>query len=260
MKIGCCLSFKDEERIKLGKALGLEFMETALVSLSQANSEEIAQFAEFLHEIDFKCPAANLMFPGDMRLTGPEADFKKAEDYLYRTFENVKKVGIKVIVFGSGGARRVPEGFSIEAATEQLVELCSDYISPVMEKYDVVCGIEELLKRSCNILNNCKEAMDVVYKVNKPSIKLLADLFHIGMENEPVESLADYKGYIAHVHISSPKNNGAFPRDGDGEDYKLFFDMLRKTGYGEGLVSIEGNDGGNFEAAVVETLRCLKKI
>jgi len=112
------MSFKDEEGIKIGKDLGLEYMEAALVSLSAAPAEEIERFVEFLNEIDFTCPAANLMFPGDIRLTGPEADFKKAEDYLYRTFEHVKKIGIKAVVFGSGRARQVPEGFSREAALE----------------------------------------------------------------------------------------------------------------------------------------------
>ena len=263
MKIGCCFGFGGRERIKLGRDCGFEFAELSLASLENVSESEIKEFADYLREIDVPCPAANTFFPKTMTLLGEDADNALTDEYIHRTFEKSASLGLKHIVFGSGGARRVPDGFPMEKAYEQLVVLCTDHIAPAMEKYGLVCGIEELFKPACNIINTCREAMALVRDVNHPRIKLQVDNFHMGKEDEPVETIADYRGYIAHVHISNPLLDGEFPKPDDGYDYAPYFDALRKAGYPEdGLVSIEGhpNKEDGFEVSARRTVKLLKAL
>lgn len=260
MKIGCCIGWKNADAIRNAKELGYDYMECGVNSFVGATPEQVAEFAAATREIGLPCPAANCLFPGGYTLTGPDADFAKARDYLEQTFELIDPLHLERVVFGSGGARRVPEGWSHEKATEQLVAFCSDHIVPVMKKHNVVCVLEELNKKECNIVNSAKEAMDIVRAVESPWLRLLIDLYHTDMEQEPVESFADYAGYIAHCHIASAKNARAFPCEGDGENYKLFFDTLRKANYQEERISIEGNAGGDFDGNSRKALALLKTL
>ncbi len=263
MKIGCCFGYNNHDAILLGKKAGFEFIEVAVTSFASATEEDVADFARFLHENEVECPGANCLFTDDIRLTGENADFGAADAYLNRMLEKLRPIGLKHVVFGSGRVRSVPEGFSKEAATEQLVVYCRDHLAPIMEKFGLICGVEELFKPACNILNTCRETMEVVRRVDHPRIRLLVDMFHMGMENEDYATLADYPGMISHVHISSPKLKGEFPRPDDGEDYPLFFASLRSAGYPEdGLVSIEGhpNAADGLEVSSERAYRLLKAL
>lgn len=260
MRIGCCLPFKDEINIFKAKILGYDYIETALNSFDSAAEEEIAAFVYTLNEAGISCPVMNCMFTGQARLTGNDADHIYAKEYLYRMFEAIEPIKIKKIVFGSGGARRVPDDFPKEKAFEQLIKFCSDCIAPVMEKYNAVCCVEELNSLECNILNTAEEVMDLIHNVNKPQIKLLVDYYHMCMENESVERLLKYKTYISHVHIASAKNKRDYPKSGDGEDYKAFFDILERSDYESKLITIEGRAGLGFIDSSVEALKCLKNL
>ena len=65
--------------------------------------------------------AANCFIPGELRITGPDVDMEALEAYASTAFERAVRSGIETIVFGSGGARRIPEGFDRGAAWQQLV-------------------------------------------------------------------------------------------------------------------------------------------
>ncbi len=261
MKIGICLGYKSYPQIKRAAEFGYDYVETALNSMRDATSEDIAAFVDCLHENGYdNCPAVNGFFPGDIRLTGDEADFVKADEYMHMIFEKVRPLGLEQIVFGSGGARKVPEGFSVEKATEQLTRFCADYVKPVMKKFGLVCCIEELCSKECNIINTCREAMEIVRAVDDPTIRLLVDYYHTGMENEPLSEIATYKGYVTHAHIASPSNKRVYPKPNDGDDYKGFFDALRATGYASERVSIEATEKDGFENSSAETLAFLKSL
>ena len=260
MKIGCCITYKDSAKIRLAKELGFDFIETGLSSFDKATVDDVAAFQAVLDETGLPCPAVNCFFPGYIRLTGENADFNAAKEYMERIFELVRPIGIEQVVFGSGGSRKVPEGFAKEKATEQLITFCRDYVAPTVGKFGITCCIEELNKKECNIVNSCAEAMEIVRAVDRPEIRLLVDLYHVDMEAEPVDTLVGYAGYITHVHIASAKNARAFPAAGDGEDYARFFGILRRADYKNERISIEGSDKGDFVGASRASLACLKAL
>lgn len=247
MKFGNCISYKDINRIKILKKTGFDYVEIGLSSLYTAEKSEIENFLGALDKNNIKCEAVNVIFPGGIKLTGENAEFEKAENYIAEIFEKTKSIGFKYVVFGSGGARRVPDGFPMEEAKEQLIKIINDYLIPAAEKYDFTVVVEELNKAETNIINTIDEAEYIVEKINNPKIKLLADLYHIGLENEDISKLSEKGSILAHCHIANPYNKRSYPQKSDSakakELYKIFFENLKKASYQKGI-SIEGSPGG----------------
>ena len=245
MRFGCCVSLLDDTILRLPQA-GADYAETGFSTLRDLSLAQCRERAQALEEAGVPVPVMNLLFPGDLALVGPRADLPAVEDYLDQGLEKAALFGVKKLVFGSGGARRVPEGFPKEAAWEQLLALCREAIAPRMEQRGMVCCIEPLNQGECNLLNTCREGFALVREVDRPSIRLLVDLYHFDLEGEARSSLLDYGPALAHAHIASAKNHRRPPLPGDGEDYGEFFSTLRKLGY-QGRVSLEGDLSGGGE-------------
>jgi len=247
MRFGNCISYKDTKRIKILKETGFDYIETGLAPLYTAKNEEIEKFLEDLDENKIKCEAVNVLFPGGITLTGENAEFEKAGGYINEIFEKTKNIGFKYVVFGSGGARKFPEGFPKEKAIEQIIKTIKEYLIPEAVKYNFTVAIEELNKSETNIINTVDEAEYIIKIINNPKIKLLADLYHIGIENEDVSKLSKKGEILAHCHIANPYNKRFYPQKTDDKKakdlYKIFFESLKAAKY-ENRISIEGSPGG----------------
>ena len=253
-----------EEHIRIAKKLGYSFIETGLANLESSFTEEqIGEFAAFLSEVGMPCISTNGMFPGDIRLIGPGADKSLIADYLCRAFEKTAPLNTEVCVLGSGAARRIPEGYDSDRAYEEFAVLLEQTVLPVAGKYGKTIAIEPLNRDECNIVNTVAESMSVVRRVNNPRLMTLIDYYHVRKNGEDVKSFAEYRGFIRHVHVSSYNLNRRYPRADDGEDYRGFFDVLRKADYTYGNISIEAGFGKTPEefevnaAAAYECLSCL---
>jgi sugar phosphate isomerase/epimerase len=91
--------------------------------------------------------------------------------------------------------------------------------------------------------------------VNSPAVGLLADLYHILKEKEPLGDIAAVKE-LKHTHVAVLEGR-AFPTAAD-PDVAAFFSALKKAGY-SGTMSIEGNtkDIEKDAAAALKVLRTL---
>lgn len=245
MRFGCCVSLLDDTILRLPQA-GADYAETGFSTLRDLSLAQCRERAQALEKAGVPVPVMNLLFPGDLALVGPGVDLPAVEDYLDQGLEKAALFGAKKLVFGSGGARRAPEGFPKEAAWEQLLALCREVIAPRMEQRGMVCCIEPLNQGECNILNTCAEGFRLAREADRPGVRLLVDLYHFDLEEEPRPSLEHYRGYLCHAHIASAKNGRLIPLPGDGEDYREFFRHLAAAGY-QGEVSLEGNMPGGLE-------------
>jgi aminobenzoyl-glutamate utilization protein B len=61
----------------------------------------------------FSKPAANVLLPATLKCSGPDIDYARLDRYAHTVFRRAKEIGMTIIVFGSAGARMVPEGFPI---------------------------------------------------------------------------------------------------------------------------------------------------
>ncbi|MDP5120500.1 MAG: sugar phosphate isomerase/epimerase, partial [Spirosomaceae bacterium] len=122
----------------------------------------------------------------DLHVTGPNANHDEVMIYVEEVFDRAKIAGVKMINFGSSGARNIPEGFSYEAAIEQFIEALKR-IGSIAKKYGVTVGVEQLQTRECNFINHISEVERVVRGANHPNIKGVADFYHMAAEGDTPE-------------------------------------------------------------------------
>ena len=256
MRYGNCISYKDTNRIKILKRAGFDYIETQLAPLYTASQSDISVFLSALKENDIKCEAVNVLFPGDIILTGEIADLElgKVRDYINKIFEKTRDLGYKIVVFGSGAARKCPDNFPKESAVRQIIQMIYNILIPAAEKYDFILAIEELNRGETNIINTVAEAEYIAKSLNNPRVKILADFYHMALENDNIESLSQKGGILAHCHIANPYKR-FYPHATDKLDtidlYQKFFDSLQYSGYIQnGRLSIEGSIGGRGDLNV----------
>ena len=187
------------------------------------------------------CPvpilAANCFLPGDLRSTGADVKAAELDAYVTTAFARARRVGIETIVFGSGGSRRVPDGFDHAEATGQLVGHLKRW-GPIAAENGVTIVVEPLCTHDCNIITSVGEGAALVRRVAHPNVRLLVDTYHMAMDGDPPEAIAEAADLIAHVHVS--EKEGRTPPGVHGEDLRQYFAPLRKAGY-DGAYSLECN-------------------
>jgi len=192
--------------------------------------------------------AFNCFIPGNLKVTGPDADLEALKAYVESAARRAASIGADVIVFGSGGARRVQDGFPVDDAMKQVQEFLRA-IAPIAADARVTIAIEPLNRRECNIINSVNEGCDLARQVNHPAVKALADLYHIGQESESYENTSAAGSLLAHVHIAHPATRHC-PLPDDGCDYGAFFRALKAAHY-SGRISFEcGWDDLTTEAPI----------
>ena len=256
MRFGNCIGITDHERIKIMKDLGFDYVEIPVAAAYSAKQSDIDIFASELEKHNLKCEAVNFLFDGSLKLTGEEADPTAIREYLSTLFSKTKQLGYEIVVLGSGGARKINENFPKERAIEQMVSLCRDILCEFAEEYNFTIAIEELNYKETNIINLISEAKALMDMVNHPRCKILADFYHIALNKDNIESIADLKTDIVHTHIANPYKR-YYPFKTYDADYKLFFDSLKKAGY-NARMSIEGNIEDDFEEESRHSLRFLR--
>jgi sugar phosphate isomerase/epimerase len=180
--------------------------------------------------------ACNSFLPGRLKSVGPEAVHDKILAYAETAFKRAQMLGIETIVFGSGGSRSVPEGFPADSARQQFIALLKK-MGPVAGRYDVTVVLEPLNKKEVNFLNSVKEGAGIVEEVDHPNIRLLADIYHMMMEDEGPESILEHGHLIKHLHIAEEEGRAA--PGTHKEDFVPYFRALKEIGY-KGRISIEG--------------------
>lgn len=198
--------------------------------------------------------AANGLVPGSLKITGENVDEEALARYMETACARAAQIGIEILVFGSGGARNIPDGFSRDAPQKQILAFLRRSAQS-LERHGVTMAIEPLNRKECNVLNSVGEAMDYIEEVNHPRVRCLVDSFHFWLENESLDSIARAGSWMAHVHVSDA--NRLPVGEGNGGDYRAFFDALKKIDYG-GKISVEA-DGLDVPQQSARMLPFLKK-
>ncbi len=234
--IGYCVGLKG---LELAKAAGFDYVElgtTELTALSDADFEAaVAQ----VKAAGIPTPNANLFLPGTLKLTGAEAVAPEQQlIYVKKAFTRLERLGVKILCFGSGGARRVPDGFPKEQAFAQLVAF-GKRIAPEARAHGITVVIEPLRRQETNIINTTAEGFALVKAVDHPNFQLLVDFYHLASEQEDPKIIIEAKAHIRHLHMANPQGR-VFPLKWDEFDYAPFFANLRAIGYA-GRMSIEAS-------------------
>lgn len=176
--------------------------------------------------------AANCFLPGSLPCVGPAVDLSAILGYAEVAFHRAAQTGINRIVFGSGASRRIPEGYSIERAREQFTSLLI-HLAPVAARNALQVVVEPLNPGECNFITTVREGAVIVRVVAHPSIRLLADLYHMARASETAADLAAVMDLVTHVHIAEKAERTAPGVAGD--DFQTFFNVLQQAGYDQGM-------------------------
>lgn len=254
MRFGVCAGASRVERVA---AAGWDYIELGVVSelVPEQDGAVWEEKRTFLSNLPLPCETFNLFVPKHLRITGPEVDRPALSRYVHTALARAAEVGGEVIVFGSGGARQLPEGWSVAQAHEQLLwflHQCAD----AHEKTGVVVAIEPLNRHECNLLHTVTEGAALAREVGRAGVQNLADTYH--MERNGEETLADILASadcLAHVHTADTGRKAP----GTGTyDHTALFKTLRAAGY-DARISIECNfTEGSLEAELQAALAHLK--
>ncbi|MHB1461665.1 MAG: sugar phosphate isomerase/epimerase family protein [Armatimonadota bacterium] len=251
MKIGCCAG---HECMQTVQDAGYDYIELGVGTVKpESTRSEFEPILELVKSFRIKPEAWNCLLPGDLHITGPVTDIDRQQRYLRTAFERIEELGGHTVVFGSGGSTRVPDGFSTDEAWQQLVDFVT-FAGQIAAKHGITFVIEPLNKNETNVINSVEEGMKLVIAVHHPSVKCLADLYHIMEEHEPLQHIIDAGGDLRHAHIADTgrfcPGTGSYPTRG-------FFEALKSAGY-NGMMSVECR-WKNFGAECKPVLEFLRK-
>lgn len=259
MKFGICTGI---EGIREAADAGYNYVEMGAGTLVPAEDESaFAVVMQKIREAPLPVEAFNVFLPAAYKVTGPTVDLKAMGVYMDKVLLRASEAGASIMVFGSGGARRMPEGFNdVNRAWEQLAD-AARLAGEIAAKYGIVIAMEPLFKTGCNFFNRVDQGAAFVDRVAHPNLKLLADLFHVTAENEPLNNIAAAGERLAHIHVPPP----AIPETGEGiaYDFQGYFEALKQASY-NGHVSVEDNPGLLRKAesprtrALAAVLSCLR--
>jgi sugar phosphate isomerase/epimerase len=252
-EVGVCTNLSNGEFLKQN---GYSFIEESVghFLMPTKNEKEFNEMLQQAQNAALPVKTCNSFIPKELKSVGPDAMHTQILEFAETTFRRAQKAGVGIIVFGSGGSRAIPEGFSHEKARDQFIELCKKMAS-IAQKNNITIVLEPLNTTECNFINSVMEGGEIVKKVNHPNFRLLADIYHMRMENEGPESIIQFGKLIKHVHIAEKKDRAA-PGTYD-EDFSPYFDALKKTGY-KGKISIEAR-WQDFDTQIPVAIKTIEK-
>jgi sugar phosphate isomerase/epimerase len=92
-----------------------------------------------------------------------------------------------------------------------------------------------LNRKESNIVNSVGEGVRFAKAVNRPEIRVLADIYHMDEENEPLSEVATHIEWLSHIHLA---DTGRFNPGTGSYDYDTFFGYLKTANY-RGMLSAE---------------------
>jgi sugar phosphate isomerase/epimerase len=216
--------------------------------------EEFLAKVEFIKKMRCRVYLCNVLFPGSIKIAGPDVNQKKALDYLEKVLARAERAGIKNLTLGSGGARRLPDGYDKTKATGDFV-LLAGKMAALARAHGVVIILENLNSTETNFITRLSEAAAIVRSVNDPGFRLNADIYHMLKENESPEEIKKAGNLIVYCEIAE-KQNRALPGV-NKEDFRPYLSALKDIKY-KGPIVIEGNSD-DLQRDVPQSYQYLKK-
>jgi len=218
------------------KAAGFEFAEVRIREFMKLSDEGFVKYTTNCRATGLSLTTGYWFLPTELNVVGPDVHLEAITNYLVKALDRCQTLGVKIIVWGSGDARRAPEGFAKEKAFDQLVALAK-WVAPEAKKRGIMIGAEPLRAAEANTINTTAEGLQWVEAVNHPNFQLIVDIFHMTEEHEDAAIIVKAGPHIVHIHMSNPHDR-VFPLHADEFDYTPFFKALHQIGY-HGTCTIE---------------------
>ena len=189
---------------------------------------------------------------GGCPLDADKKERDRASFDIHRLLETAGELGmvglIAVPIFGSP---RLPDlsplATAVQLEKDLLYKLCDDW-GKTAEKAGTFLLLEPLNRYETHLIRTLQDGVDICEKVGNPHIKIMADFFHMSIEerNTP-DAIRKAGSHIAHVHLADSTRQ--LPGYGD-TDFRAGLQALREIGY-TGFMALEcGNPDEDKQAGL----------
>ena len=178
---------------------------------------------------------------------------QQARDFIRAIIDFAGPFGAPAIIGSMQG--RHGDGVSAEQAQDWLVESL-EQLGRHAADYKVPLIYEPLNRYETNIANTLASAADMLQKVGNQNVKLLADLFHMNIEEANIgRSLGDNAALIGHIHFVDtnrrPAGLGHMP-------WEEVAEAIKAMGYA-GFLSAEAFAYPDSDMAAQQTITTFNK-
>ena len=188
-----------------------------------------------------------------LTLSSPDPAVRnKARDFVRSLIDAASALDAPVIIGSMQG--RWGDGVSRDEALNYLADALNE-LATYAERRDVTPLLFEPLNRyETNLVNRLSDGAALLERVGAP-VRLLADLFHMNIEEPDVASAIRESGWIGHVHLADSNRHPA----GSGHtDFRPVGKALRDIGYG-GYVSAEALPLPDSDTAARKTIESFRR-
>lgn len=229
------LAFKGDlvKGVMLAKQIGYDGVEIAVRDPSVVNVTELKKVLDELHMPMVAVATGQAYLAEGLSLTSQDVSVRsKAIERLKKHIDFASSFQSKVII---GLVRGKREGRPAEKVLELFVESLKQ-LADYAEERSVTLVVEPLNRYETDFLNTLDEVRTVLEIVKKDNVGILADTFHMNIEEANIEkSIAKHSEWIKHFHVAD--SNRWAPGAGH-LNFVSILRALRNVGY-DGYVSVE---------------------
>ena len=255
IRFGACIG-TDTDKLAALAAAGYDYAEASIQAIAAMTDDEYESFAVCAKSCPITVEACNSFFPGEIKLVGEDMDPAAVASYTEKALDRIARLGVKIAVLGSGKARMVPEGFDPKKAEEQFAQvlrICGD----IAVKHDITIVVEPLRTGECNFINTVADGLVMVKKADHPTVKCLADFYHVFMNGETMDAIKTSAGELRHTHIARANADRLVPHCHEDEAAcRIWAEALAACNY-SGRLSLEGSFGDDFEGMIQKAKKYL---
>ena len=112
---------------------------------------------------------------------------------------------------------------------EELLVVLLRELGDYAKELNTFIFLESLNRYETHLINTLQQAVDICKKVDSPNVRVLADFFHMSIEERDIPTSIRAAGeYIYHVHLAD--SNRLLPGFGH-TDFRAGFEALKSIGY-----------------------------
>jgi sugar phosphate isomerase/epimerase len=244
--------FWDQLEVSIPKTKTLGFKGVELFAAS-AESIDCRKLARLLDENEIELAAIGTgagKVLHNLTLTNPDKEIRlKAVEYIKAMIDRGALFNAPIIIGSMQGsiAENSERGQCFEWLIEGLRDLCK-----YAEDRKIMLLFEPLNRYETNIVNNLQDGVELIRNLTANNIKLLADLFHMNIEDANIpESIRAAGKHIGYVHFADSNRRSA----GMGHiDLPQVIEALISVGY-DGYLSAEVLPYPTPDMAAVQTIK-----
>ena len=218
------------------KRFGYDGIELA----AEANTVDQARIVKLMKTYEICCTSLCGIFPNgagrDLCAAAGE-DAQNAVRYVCDNVDYAEKVGagLMIIVPSPVGCTALPAGCSYEEQWSNAVRnirIAGDYA----KEHGVMLAVEAINRYETYLVNTLPKAYRLVKEIDHPSVGIMADMFHMSMEENNIpSSLHLIADKLIHVHLADNTREAA----GLGRtDFKEMLYALKDVNY-QGCLTME---------------------